>query len=344
MEGRESTVSNSTANTESDSPVSGAVPSGGLVPQAMNMAVNMSMERSLGGGVVGGVDMMMGKKKRGRPRKYAPDGSLALVLSQGYSSPPSPDFSAKRGRGRPPGSGNRQLLASLGDWVANTAGGNFMPHVVTISTGEDVADKIFSFAQKGPRAICILSANGSVSNVTIRQPGYCGGILTYEGRFEILSLSGSYSFTETGGGIRNRTGGLSVSLAGPDGRVIGGVVAGLLLAASPIQVVVGSFMPNYKPHKKKYQNGYPIASVIPVIQGSPDIVTAARPISQARPDDGNCVTPTSALPEQSHGEEENSANSNPNPNSGFQSADWHASESKQEKKVSPDINACAPGE
>jgi hypothetical protein len=37
-------------------------------------------------------------------------------------------------------------------------------------------------------------------------------------------------------GGRKRTGGLSVSLAGPDGRVVGGVVAGMLRAASPIQV------------------------------------------------------------------------------------------------------------
>jgi hypothetical protein len=45
------------------------------------------------------------------------------------------------------------------------------------------------------------------------------------------------SFTMAEGG-RKRTGGLSVSLAGPDGRVVGGVVAGMLRAASPIQVNV----------------------------------------------------------------------------------------------------------
>lgn len=38
------------------------------------------------------------------------------------------------------------------------------------------------------------------------------------------------------GGMRNRSGGMSVSLASPDGRVVGGGVAGLLVAASPIQV------------------------------------------------------------------------------------------------------------
>jgi len=38
------------------------------------------------------------------------------------------------------------------------------------------------------------------------------------------------------GGSRNRTGGLSVSLASPDGRVIGGGVGGVLIASSPVQV------------------------------------------------------------------------------------------------------------
>jgi hypothetical protein len=56
-----------------------------------------------------------------------------------------------------------------------------------------------------------------------------------QGRFEILSLSGSFLLSENGG-QRSRTGGLSVSLSGPDGRVLGGGVAGLLTAASPVQV------------------------------------------------------------------------------------------------------------
>jgi hypothetical protein len=64
-----------------------------------------------------------------------------------------------------------------------------------------------------------------------------GNLLIFceQGRFEILSLSGSFLLSENGG-HRSRTGGLSVSLAGPDGRVLGGGVAGLLTAASPVQV------------------------------------------------------------------------------------------------------------
>lgn len=53
----------------------------------------------------------------------------------------------------------------------------------------------------------------------------------------MLSLSGSFMPTENSG-TRSRSGGMSVSLASPDGRVVGGGVAGLLVAASPVQVCV----------------------------------------------------------------------------------------------------------
>lgn len=189
----------------------------------------------------------MVKKKRGRPRKYGPDGTMALALSplssaSGYSNSPTSELSGKK-RGRPQGSGRKQQLDALG-----TAGISFTPHVITVQAGEDVASKIMSFSQQGPRTICILSANGAICSVTLRQPATSGGTVTYEGRFEIISLSGSFLLTENGG-TRSRTGGLSVSLAGADGRVIGGGVAGGLMAATPIQVVVGSFIAERKKPK-----------------------------------------------------------------------------------------------
>lgn len=42
-------------------------------------------------------------------------------------------------------------------------------------------------------------------------------------------------------GTRSRAGGMSVSLASPDGRVVGGGVAGVLIAATPVQVSILSF-------------------------------------------------------------------------------------------------------
>lgn len=37
-----------------------------------------------------------------------------------------------------------------------------------------------AFSQNGPRAVCILSANGAISNVTLHQDATSGGTATYE--------------------------------------------------------------------------------------------------------------------------------------------------------------------
>ncbi|KAH9733041.1 at-hook motif nuclear-localized protein 1 [Citrus sinensis] len=211
------------------------------------------------------------KKKRGRPRKYGPDGTMALSpMPISSSVPPSGDFpSGKRGRGRVSGHESKHYkkmgMDNLGELHACSVGTNFTPHVITINAGE-----VISFSQQGPRAICILSANGVISNVTLRQPDSSGGTLTYEGRFEILSLSGSFMLTESQG-TRSRSGGMSVSLASPDGRVVGGAVAGLLVAAGPVQVVVGSFLPGnqqeQKPKKQKAESIPAIVTPAPSIVG-----------------------------------------------------------------------------
>ncbi|PON52968.1 PPC domain containing protein [Trema orientale] len=373
MEEKESTVSGSPVNSGTESP---PAPLSNLVAHQVG-PVNAGTEGSFGstatatitpsstggGGLTaavtatgtGSVDSF-GKKKRGRPRKYDADGNLRLSyatppsgsttpfsLSSPVSSPSEFSSSSKRGRGRPPGSGNWQLLASLGEFnngstrsnsgeiFANTAGGDFTPHVVTVSTGEDVAGKILSFAQKGPRGICVLSANGAVSN----------------GRFEILSLSGSFTVSDTT--ARSRTGGLSVSLAGPDGRVIGGGIAGLLTAASPIQIVVGSFMPNgYKVHKRKHHREHTVASPAPSALDGP--VTMASPISQAKPVMVEPCLPTMPnLPVQSHvGAEHNNTitdrKENPNGSSDHFEGWNGSSDSRPDLGPSPDINVSVPGE
>lgn len=189
------------------------------------------------------------KKKRGRPRKYGPDasvpgaasGSGTVSLGLSPSTPNSGTPAERKKRGRPPGSGRKQRLASVGDWMNNSAGLAFTPHVIHVAPGEDIAAKILSFSQQRPRALCIMSGSGGVSAVTLRQPASSAGTVTFEGRFEILCLSGSYLVAETGGS-RNRTGGVNVSLSSPDGHVIGGAVGGRLVASKPVQVVVCSFV------------------------------------------------------------------------------------------------------
>lgn len=159
FEDKESTDTGSLAESESP-PMSsgGGADGGGVVPQVMNIAVNMSVEKTLGvspasgGGVGGGGDgggvvasgVLMnsdltntsGKKKRGRPRKYDSEGNLrapyvaaaaAAAAAGGGSSPsgftlttsPSSGFSSSGKRGRGRPSG------SSGNWQIFASLGEF---------------------------------------------------------------------------------------------------------------------------------------------------------------------------------------------------------------------------
>jgi hypothetical protein len=147
MEEKESTFSGSTGNSDTDSP---PAPLSHVAPP--QMVVNMAVDTSLGvtttttttttmnmaTNTTTGSGELFGKKKRGRPRKYDADGNLRLSYTvpppPGFalspSSPHSSEYSSKRGRGRPPGSGNWQLLASLGEFEERTAGFVVMGSVV----------------------------------------------------------------------------------------------------------------------------------------------------------------------------------------------------------------------
>ncbi|CAM8942193.1 unnamed protein product [Rhodiola kirilowii] len=251
----------------------GASGNGGTVDSAVGLNNGINMNMDMGSG-----EML--KRKRGRPRKYGPDGAMPFAAvppiqavpvaaqtpaifapHQSASAPPAQSgpispTSVKK-RGRPRGSTNKKKRESRGP-----TGSGFIPHIITVKIGEDVSAKILSFSQNSSRAVCILSASGAISNVTLRQPATSGGTVTCEGRFEILSLSGSFFLTESDG-QRMRSGGLNVSLSGPDGRVMGGGVAGLLIAASPVQVIIGTFdvdgskktkTPRQKEHTPSHHN------------------------------------------------------------------------------------------
>nr|CAB3486229.1 unnamed protein product [Digitaria exilis] len=210
------------------------------------------------------------KRKRGRPRKYGPDGTMKAAQHQQHhlvTAPPRMGSSTlsggadmlsqgmdKKRRGRPPGTGKKHHTSpssSLGNAFAGSAGTSFTPHIITASPSEDVAAKIADFAKQSSRAVCVLSAMGSVSRVVLRHPGDASPMsrvhtsqpyknpAIYEGFYEILSLTGSYNLAE--GSQGQQIGGLSVTLCSPERNVIGGVLGGSLVAASTVQVVLGSF-------------------------------------------------------------------------------------------------------
>ncbi|ONI23051.1 hypothetical protein PRUPE_2G167000 [Prunus persica] len=100
-------------------------PSSGITPHGVNVGVPSMLPP---GEPV--------KRKRGRPRKYGPDGTVSLALSPSSSANPGMVTSTpKRGRGRPPGSGKKQQLASLGHCNKNnvvfTAGAKSSVYLVS---------------------------------------------------------------------------------------------------------------------------------------------------------------------------------------------------------------------
>ncbi|KAI9077931.1 hypothetical protein K1719_040060 [Acacia pycnantha] len=220
-----------TANSAAAAPTTSS-PTNGLLPTTD--ASHMVFPHSVPSAVSSQLEPL--KRKRGRPRKYGtPEQALAAKKAATSSSHSFNKDKKGHALGSPSasssytGSSKKSQLSSLGQ--------GFTPHVITVAAGEDVGQKIMLFMQQSRREMCILSASGSISNASLRQPATSGGNIAYEGRFEIISLSGSYVRTELGG----RTGGLSVCLSSTDGQIIGGGVGGPLKAAGPVQVIVGTF-------------------------------------------------------------------------------------------------------
>ncbi|KAH6813172.1 hypothetical protein C2S51_022190 [Perilla frutescens var. frutescens] len=186
--------------------------------------------------------MMQGepvRRKRGRPRKYGRDSAVSLALSPSTSNPVPFVRPTQKRRGRPPGTGRKQQLSPLGGSIF-TGPGKLVPHILNVAVGEDIKRKVLAFAQ-GRQSTVVLSGNGTISAVNIRISS-SGGSVTYEGRFDILSLTGSYTQNDVNA-PHGPVGCLNVTLSGPDGRVIGGGVDGVMLAVSPVQVVVASLLP-----------------------------------------------------------------------------------------------------
>ncbi|OIT38046.1 at-hook motif nuclear-localized protein 20 [Nicotiana attenuata] len=105
-----------------------------------------------------------------------------------------------------------------------------------VAGGTDVADSIAQFARRRQRGVCVLSGNGTVANVTLRQSS-APGVVVLQGRFEILSLTGAFLPGPAPPGAT----GLTVYLAGGQGQVVGGSVVGPLVAAGPVMIIAATF-------------------------------------------------------------------------------------------------------
>ncbi|KAI3867079.1 hypothetical protein MKW98_029613 [Papaver atlanticum] len=140
----------------------------------------------------------------------------------------------RRPRGRPAGSKNKPKPPII---ITRDSANALRAHVMEIANGCDVGESVAAFARRRQRGVCILSGSGTVTNVTLRQPAAPGAIVTLHGRFEILSLSGSFLPPPAPPSAT----GLTIYLAGGQGQVVGGSVVGQLLASGPVVIMAASF-------------------------------------------------------------------------------------------------------
>ncbi|KAG8095749.1 hypothetical protein GUJ93_ZPchr0013g35992 [Zizania palustris] len=145
------------------------------------------------------------RRRRGRPRNC--DG---LPPPPGFFvSPPAPSQAPTL-----PAHGKRQF-------------GGLQPHVLQIVAGEEIIPKITTLSKINGRAICVLSVLGAVQEATLLLSS--GVTSNYKGPLEIICLFGSILTSNDHGCLR-------VTLASADSSVIGGIIAGPLIAATPVQV------------------------------------------------------------------------------------------------------------
>ncbi|KAL2460778.1 AT-hook motif nuclear-localized protein 22 [Abeliophyllum distichum] len=140
----------------------------------------------------------------------------------------------RRPRGRPAGSKNKPKPPII---ITRDSANALRSHVMEVANGCDIQESISTFATRRQRGVCILSGSGTVTNVTIRQPAAPGAVVTLNGRFEILSLSGSF-LPPPAPPVAS---GLTIYLAGGQGQVVGGSVVGPLLASGPVVIMAATF-------------------------------------------------------------------------------------------------------
>ncbi|KAH6762472.1 putative AT-hook DNA-binding family protein [Perilla frutescens var. hirtella] len=141
----------------------------------------------------------------------------------------------RRPRGRPAGSKNKPKPPII---ITRDSANALKAHAMEVISGCDIAENLVGFARRKQRGVCVLSATGFVTNVTLRQPSSSGSIVTLHGRFEILSLLGSVLPPPAPTGVT----GLAVYLAGAQGQVVGGSVVGTLVASGPVVIMAATFM------------------------------------------------------------------------------------------------------
>ncbi|KAL5777355.1 hypothetical protein ACOSP7_010281 [Xanthoceras sorbifolium] len=143
----------------------------------------------------------------------------------------------RRPRGRPPGSKNKPKPPVF---ITREPEPTMSPYILEVPGGTDVVEAISNFCRRKSLGICVLTGSGSVANVTLRQPSATpGATITFHGRFDILSISAT--FMPQNAACPPVPNIFAISLAGPQGQIVGGSVVGPLVAAGTVFVIAATF-------------------------------------------------------------------------------------------------------
>ncbi|XP_022737820.1 AT-hook motif nuclear-localized protein 24 [Durio zibethinus] len=176
-----------------------------------------------------------GQKKRDRDDSNNINSSSANNEGKDLSFPGFGEGEiSRRPRGRPAGSKNKPKPPII---ITRDSANALRTHVMEIGDGCDIVESVATFASRRQRGVCIMSGTGTVTNVTLRQPASSGAIVTLHGRFEILSLAGSFLPPPAPPAAT----GLTIYLAGGQGQVVGGSVVGTLICSGPVVIMAASF-------------------------------------------------------------------------------------------------------
>ncbi|XP_071732344.1 AT-hook motif nuclear-localized protein 17-like [Rutidosis leptorrhynchoides] len=142
----------------------------------------------------------------------------------------------RRHRGRPPGSKNKPKPPVI---ITREPDPSMSPYVLELPGGIDIIDAVVRYCRKRNMGLCVLTAVGTVTNVSFQQPSTT---VTFHGQFDILSISATVlpSLTEWNS-VTPFANGFTISLAGPQGQVVGGAVAGSLISGGPVYIIAASF-------------------------------------------------------------------------------------------------------
>ncbi|GER55641.1 AT-hook DNA-binding protein [Striga asiatica] len=147
----------------------------------------------------------------------------------------------RRPRGRPPGSKNKPKAPAAAARDA-PPGPSMSPYVLELPPGVDVVDATERFCRRRGVGLCVLRGNGLVADVTLRQPSATpGATVTFHGHFDVLSISATVLPSGGGGGASLPPAAFAITLAGPQGQVVGGLVAGPLVSAGTVYLIAATF-------------------------------------------------------------------------------------------------------